>query len=166
MKNSYIRELYSKRYCKKLFWLKINDNQWCIHVFTSIYLSGFSGSSVVKNLPANAGNTGVAGLIPGLGRSSGGRNGNPLQFSCLENPMDRGAWWPVVCGVAKNWIQLRTYRLNTRAWEWICEDSWLILPKLGLILFCSLWLSENHSKMHSAQKTYLSYLSGHEIEIG
>ena len=57
---------------------------------------------------------GDVALIPGLGRSPGGRNGNPLQFSCLENPMDRGAWWLVVCGVAKSWIQLRTYRLNTQ----------------------------------------------------
>ena len=44
---------------------------------------------VVKNLPANAGDT---GSIPGLGRSSGEGNGNPLQYSCLENPMDKGAW--------------------------------------------------------------------------
>ena len=41
------------------------------------------------------------GSIPGLGTSPGGRNGNPLQYSCLENPMDRGAWWPKVHGVAK-----------------------------------------------------------------
>ena len=48
----------------------------------------FPGGSVVKNLPANAGDV---NSIPGLGRSSGGGNGNPLQYSCLENPMDRGA---------------------------------------------------------------------------
>ena len=47
---------------------------------------------VVKNLPAKAGGIRDAGLIPGLGRSPGGTNGKPLQFSCLENPMDRGAW--------------------------------------------------------------------------
>ena len=46
---------------------------------------------VVKNLPANAGDTRDSGSIPGLGRSSGGELGNPLQYSCLENPMDRGA---------------------------------------------------------------------------
>ena len=50
---------------------------------------GFPGGSVVKNPPVNSGDT---GLIPGLGRSPGGGNGNPLQCSCLENPMDRGAW--------------------------------------------------------------------------
>ena len=51
---------------------------------------GFPGSSVVKKLPENAEDTEDMGLIPGLGRSSGGGNGNPLQYSCLENPMDRG----------------------------------------------------------------------------
>ena len=47
---------------------------------------------VIKNMPANAGDIRDAGSIPGLGRSPGGGNGNPLQYSCLENPMDRGAW--------------------------------------------------------------------------
>ena len=57
---------------------------------------------MVKNLPANAGDAGDMGLIPGSGRSPGGRNGNPLQYSCLENPMDRGAWWATVhAGVHK-----------------------------------------------------------------
>jgi len=57
----------------------------------------------VKNPPANAGNTGDKGLIPGSGRSPGGGNGNPLQYSCLENPMDRRAWQATVHGVAKSW---------------------------------------------------------------
>ena len=57
-----------------------------------------------KELPANAGDT---GSIPGSRRSSGEGNGNPLQYSYLENPMDRGAWWPAVYGVAKSEIQLR-----------------------------------------------------------
>ena len=48
---------------------------------------------VVKNPPANAGDISEAGLIPELGRSPGGGYDNPLQYSCLENPMDRGAWW-------------------------------------------------------------------------
>ena len=48
---------------------------------------------MAKNLPANAGDIRDASLIPGSGRSLGGGNGNPLQYSCLENPMDRGAWW-------------------------------------------------------------------------
>ena len=57
---------------------------------------------VVKKLPANAGDIRDAGLIPGMGRSLGGGHGNPLQYSCLENPMDRGAWQATVYGVAKS----------------------------------------------------------------
>ena len=53
---------------------------------------GFPGDSAAKNPPANAGDTGDTGSIPGLGRSSARGNGNPLQYSCLENPRDRGAW--------------------------------------------------------------------------
>ena len=60
---------------------------------------GFSGGSVVKNLPAN---TGDLGSISALGRIPGEGNGNPLQYSCLENPMDRGAWWATVHRVTKN----------------------------------------------------------------
>ena len=52
------------------------------------------------------GDAGDVSLIPWLGRSPGGGNGNPLQYSCLENPMDRGAWQATVHGVAKNWTQL------------------------------------------------------------
>ena len=63
---------------------------------------GFPGSSVVKNSSANAGDAGSMGLIPGLGISLGGGNGNPLQYSCLENPKDRGAWWSTVHGVVKS----------------------------------------------------------------
>ena len=67
---------------------------------------GFPGNSVVKNLPATAGDTGVVGSIPGSGRSPGGENGNPLQYSYLENPMDREAWQATVQGVTKSQTQL------------------------------------------------------------
>ena len=63
---------------------------------------GFPGGSVVKNLPASAGDARDMGSIPGSGRSSGGGNGTPLQYSCLGNPMDKGAWWALVHGVAKS----------------------------------------------------------------
>ena len=56
---------------------------------------------VVMSLPANAGED--AGLIPGVGRSAGGGHGNSLQYSCLENPMDGGAWWATVYGVTRRW---------------------------------------------------------------
>ena len=61
---------------------------------------------VVKNLPANAGDV---GLFPGLGRPLGGGHGNPLQYSFLENPMDRGAWWATVHGVIKSWTRLSDF---------------------------------------------------------
>ena len=61
---------------------------------------------VVKNLPANAGDTRDTGSIPGLGTCPGEGNGNPFQYSCLENPMVRGALWDIVHGVVKSWTQL------------------------------------------------------------
>ena len=64
---------------------------------------GFPGSSVVKNPPATAGD---AGLIPESGKSPEGGNGYPLQYTCLENSTDRGAWWAIVHGVAKIPTQL------------------------------------------------------------
>ena len=60
-------------------------------------------AGLVKNPPANVGNARDMGLIPGLGRSPGGGNGNPLQYPCLENVMDREVWWAIVHGVAKSW---------------------------------------------------------------
>ena len=65
----------------------------------------FPGGSVVKYLPANAGDTGDAGLIPGVGGSPGEGNGNPLQYSCLENRMHRGTRRAIVHGIAKSWIR-------------------------------------------------------------
>ena len=56
---------------------------------------------MIKNLPASAGDGRDTGLIPRLGRSPGGGHGNPLQYSCLENPMDRGAWQATIHGVTK-----------------------------------------------------------------
>ena len=64
------------------------------------------GNSVVKSPPANAGDAGVKGLISGLGRPPGGGHGNPLQYSCLEDPMDRGAWRGTVYGLAKSRTRL------------------------------------------------------------
>ena len=63
--------------------------------------TGFPGGSMVKNLPANAADAGDKGLIPGLGKSPGEGNGNPLQCSCLENPIDKGAWKATARVVAK-----------------------------------------------------------------
>ena len=66
---------------------------------------GFLGGLVVKNLSANARDTGDAGSISESGKSLGGGNGNPLQYSSLGNPMDRGAWQATVHRVTKSWTQ-------------------------------------------------------------
>ena len=72
--------------------------------------SGFPGGSMVKNPPANAGDQGA---ISGSGRAPGGGHGNPLQYSCLENPMDRGAWQAIVHRVAKSRTQLKQISTHT-----------------------------------------------------
>ena len=74
------------------------------YIYAYISDLGFPGSPVGKESTCNAGDV---GSIPGLGRSSVVGNGNPLQCSCLENPMDRGAWWATVHGIAKSWMLLK-----------------------------------------------------------
>ena len=64
---------------------------------------GFPCGSVVKDMTAKAGDVGDVGLMPGSGSSLGVGNGNPLQYSCLENFKDRAAWWAIVHGVVKSW---------------------------------------------------------------
>ena len=65
-------------------------------------MKGFQGGSVIKNLPASSGDTGDTGSVLELGRSLGGGNGNPLQYSRWDNPMGRGAWGATVQAVAKS----------------------------------------------------------------
>ena len=77
---------------------------------------GFPGGSVVKNSPAT-GAAGDSGSIPGSGRSPRGGHPNPLQYSCLENPMDRGAWWATVYRVEKSRIQLKRLSTHTHSLE-------------------------------------------------
>ena len=72
----------------------------------SLLTLGFPGGSEDK---ASACNAGDPASVPGLGRSPGEKNGNPLQYSCLENPMNRGAWWATVHRVAKSQIQLSDF---------------------------------------------------------
>ena len=67
----------------------------------NICIEGFPGGTVVKNPPANVGDERDAGSIPELGRSSGVENGNPLQYSCLGNSMDKGTWWATVHEVTR-----------------------------------------------------------------
>ena len=70
---------------------------------------------MVKNPLVNVGDSRDMGSIPGSGRSLGEGNGNPLQYSCLENPIDRGAWWATVHGVAKSQTLIK--RLNNKVTE-------------------------------------------------
>ena len=79
------------------------DPFFVIFAYMYFHLWGFPGGSVVKHLYANAGDV---GSIPDLGRSPEEGNGNPLQYSCLGNLMDRGSWWAIVHGVQKSWTQL------------------------------------------------------------
>ena len=85
------------------------DDQYIIEDLTNtVNQFGFPGVSVVKNLLANIGDTGDTGLVPGSRRSPREGNGNPLQYSCWENPMDRGAWGVTIHWVTKTRIQLGT----------------------------------------------------------
>ena len=100
---------------------------------------------VVKNPPANAGNLRDAGSIPGLGRSPGGGHGNLLQYSCLEKPMDRGAWQAPVHGVTKSWTQLLKYLLRSCMylfpWYWLLKGFYIFLlwvKDISIVFYCSL----------------------------
>ena len=93
---------------------------------------------VVKNLPANAGDIRDTGLNPGFGRSLGGRHGNPLQYSCLENPTDRGAWWVTIHRVTKSRTRMKPFITHAQCdlygqlfglcWDVLCGN-------------CSIWAS-------------------------
>ena len=73
-------------------------------MFYTIELWASQVALVVKNLAANAGDIRDVSLIPGSGRSPGGAHGNPLQYSCLKNPVGLGAWWAMVHSVTKDWM--------------------------------------------------------------
>ena len=90
-------------------WTQLSD----FH-FHFLQHQGFPDDAVIKNPPANAGDTGDMGFIPGLGRSPGVGNGNPLQYSCLKNSMDRGAWWATAYGVSKSRTRLSDEHTSTQ----------------------------------------------------
>ena len=97
---------------KNVFAGSYQIGEWRRRLYTRTLIiwckSCFPGGSVVKNLPAKAGAPGDKSEIPGSGRSPGGENGNPLQYSCLGNPIDRGAWWAIVHWVTNSWMWLST----------------------------------------------------------
>ena len=111
------------------WWVRFEDTEgeprrvgismpWITCQYTSKW--GFWGGSVVKNLPGNVGDARGADSIPGSGRSSGVGNGNLLQYSCLENSMDRGPWWAIVHRVAKSWTWPSTHTLNVKESRSLC----------------------------------------------
>ena len=87
------------------------------------FTRAFPGGAVAKNLPANAGDTGDASLIPGSGRSPGVGDDNPLQYSCLENSMNRGAWWAIVHRVAKSRMSTHTHTFAGFFFFSVCAKS-------------------------------------------
>ena len=106
--------------------------KWYVHTsrgdLWGLLNRSFPGSTVVKNPPANAGDRRDEGSIPAWWRSPGEGNGNRLQYSCLENSMDRGAWWATVNGVAKSWIRLSIHACKKKK-SWgvtiaSCNNQW------------------------------------------
>ena len=100
--------------------------QWFRHICICVCILckwGFPAGSDCKESTCNAGDL---GSILGSGRSPGGGHGNPLQYSCLENPMDRGAWQATVCGVVKSWTWLTNTHTNTHTYS-LSDSSWRIL---------------------------------------
>ena len=87
---------------------------------------GFQVVLVVKILPVNSGDITDADLIPGSGRSLGKGHGNPPQYSCLENPMDRGTWSVTIHRVIKSWTQLKRLSMHAHMHNiWLCKKSCL-----------------------------------------
>ena len=89
---------------------------------------------MVKNLPANAGFIKDVGSIPRSGRSPGEGHCHPLQYSCLENPMDRGAWWATVHGIAKSWTQQKRLSMHARTKTSLsleCVCKMMSVPRRG-----------------------------------
>ena len=108
---------------------------------------GFPGGLVVKNLPVNAGDTGDAGSSPRSGKFLGKRNGNLLQCSCLENPMDRGAWRAIVHESMSPWVhRVRQDWLS----KWACTN---MLPNVRPVLRC--WITYISPLVHLARASSL-----------
>ena len=126
-----VQQPHNRRRKRALLWHGKQRQHW-----GGLWL-GFLDGSVGKESTCNAGN---AGLIPGWGRSLGEGNGYPLQYSCLENPMDSGAWRVIVLGVTKSQTQLKW--LSMCLWYMSLDKYYLLFPKHQYINIC-LWLNSH-----------------------
>ena len=104
---------------------------------------GSSGGSLVKNPPVNSGDPRHMSLIPELGRSPGEGNGNPLQYSCLENAMDREARWATVHGVTKSqtWLRTHTHTQDMFSYSRNCPGVFLVVEPIWMLIKPSGWTS-------------------------
>ena len=102
---------------------------WWLYIYFYGYLLGNPGGSVGKESTCNAEVSGAKGSIPGSGRSPGGGHGNPLQYPCLENPMNRGAWQATVHGIAKSDMTEVTEHAHT----------WLFIYKRNILPVSQIW---------------------------
>ena len=108
-------------HCRQIFFFHLShqgsQKAWDLTDQLTLTYTGVGGvfqvELVVKNPLAKAGDIRDTDSIPGLGRSPGWGHGNPLQYSCLENPMDRGPWWATVHRVAKSWTRLKPLSTHT-----------------------------------------------------
>ena len=105
--------MFSKSYLK-FYQAMLRINSFCMSFVIELESIKCWASLVAQKVKASACNVGDLSSIPGLGRYPGERNGNPLQYSCLENPMDGEAWWATVHGVAKSQTQLSDFTSQVR----------------------------------------------------
>ena len=123
------------------------------NMYEAIYW-GFPGGAGVKNLPANAGETRDVSLIPGSGRSPRIGNGNPLQYSCLENPMNRGAWRATVYGVAECECACTHARTHTHTHTlpplFLCFVMRLSMVPISLFVHCPVHITFSPSSTRNS----------------
>ena len=133
------------------------ETHWLSLMFSN---NGFPGHAVVKN-PANAGNARDVDLVPGSGRSPEVGNGNPLQYSCLENSMDRGAWWDaLVQGVTKSQTWLSTIMAS---YVYLLD---ILAPQVLLDFYiCTFFFFFNQGGSSTANTLEIGKFATHQIHI-